>query len=160
MESDKIPVLVALLNWQLIQGWIKIQMTSFYKSAAGNSLSQETQTTQKCPIQMSQGIGKVFINVCRTLSHFQLTSFNFICNFKPLSLPAETTWQSWQKLGVVKFNFMDDNNPNTVTTEIWFKRISLIYSTSLFSRDFIPPELALLKFKDSTNMYRIEQRGQ
>lgn len=45
------------------------------------------------------------------------------------------------------FDFMDDNNPNAVTAEI----ISFIYSTPLFSRDFIPPEVALFKFKHSNN---------
>lgn len=62
-------------------------------------------------------------------------------------------------VGIFLFNFMDGNNPNAVTAEIWLKIISLIYITPSFSRDFIPPEVALLKFKGSNNMYRKEWRG-
>lgn len=54
---------------------------------------------------------------------------------------------------------MDDNNPNEVTAEICLKIISLIYSTPSFSRDFIPSEVASLKFKHSNNIYRIEWKG-
>lgn len=111
-------------------------------------------------IQMSHVRGKVFRNVCRTSSHFHslpLTLF-IISNLWAFQQRQAGNGGS-RSQDFLKFNFMDDNNSNVVTAEIWLKIISLIYSTPWFSRDVIPPEVALLKFEDGNNMYRMEWRG-
>lgn len=98
----------------------------------------------------------VFISSHTVFSYFHLTSSNSVHNFKPLSLPAETTWQRRKQKPGFFPSFVNDSNPNAAAAEIEIKTISSVYSKPQTSGDFIPPQVILLKFKHSNNMHRLE----